>query len=243
VQVKRPFTPFGGPSSWGTIERVADGMDPLSAAHAALEKRATELGHPPKVALLGSEGVVWLLGGDTAEPALLWSDPACLIEVIDGRATVLGALLAGAARCEVVSPPWDWTRRQVTAHEGADSVIGRLPSTGRAPRELRHVMLRTIAEVLRDQLRFHDYQESQLTDVHVRWSSGKRAVATTRTYRGTYEVHDGAVEGDALELRMDEHDLPRVLRREALVTDLVLEGRTALHGNVEAVSFLPEPQF
>ncbi len=242
--MKGPIGPSsGGPSSWGTIERVADGIDPLPAARAALEKRASRLDHPPNVALLASEGVVWLLGSDPAGPALLWSDPACLVEVVDGRATILGALLAGSARCEVASPPWDWTRCQATAHEGPDSVIGRLPSKGRAPRDLRHVMLRTIAEVLRDQLRFHDYQEAQLTDVHIRWSSGKRAVATTRTYGGSYEVHDGPVDGDALELWIDEQDLPRVLRREALVTDLVLEGRTILQGNVDAVSFLPEPQF
>lgn len=211
-------------------------------ASSTFDDRAGQLTDPPPVALLGPGGVEWLHRGPVGEPALLWADTACLVEVLEGRATTLGALLAGAARCETTTPPWEWTRRQAALHEGDDSVVGRLPATGKAPKRLRSALARAAADGMRDQLRFYDYQESQRSDVHVRWTT-PNGEATTKVGGGTYAACDGSIEGDALVLRIDERDVLRVLRRETRIADLVLEGRVTLEGEVAAVSLLPPPQF
>lgn len=230
-------------SSWPGIGRDGDRDATVRSASETLVERAAGFGDQPSVALLGPEGVDWLLRGTSDGLALLWADPACLREVLAGRATILGALLAGAARCEATAPAWEWTRQQAMLHEGAASAIGRLPADGRTPRELRPLLLPVIAATLRDQLRFNDHQESIRSEVHVRWVTPKGKCATTKVAGGVYEVHDGRLEGEALEVRIDEPDVQRVLRREVLIPQLVLEGRVVLDGNVEAVASLPTPQF
>src|SRR5262245_8246640 len=93
-------------SSWPAIVQVDDSRDVVGVASSTFADRAGRLADPPPVALLGPGGVEWLHRGPGGEPALLWADAACLVEVLEGRATTLGALLAGAARCETTAPPW-----------------------------------------------------------------------------------------------------------------------------------------